>query len=157
MVSEKELANLKKFTSTYQPANKGRKPSRLRKYIKDNGMSSQDVSLIIKNIILGGASEEDLGGIIQDNTRPMLVRLFVRAFLQDFKSGTLNNFETMMNRAFGAPQQNVNHTGGIKIDDMSREERREALREWIKNNPDFVQGCGYSAAGPAEAGDIKNV
>jgi hypothetical protein len=120
------IENLKHFTSEYQPANKGRKPSKLRKYIKDNGMGAEDVALLAKNILFS-YSEQQLRDLLTDKERPMIIRLLVRAYLEDFKNGTLINMDKIMDRAFGTPQQSVT----VKTE-LTPEEREAKIKELME-------------------------
>lgn len=122
--------NLTPFSKTYQPINSGRKPSKLKKYIKDNGLSSSDISAAIKFVMV--LSEERLKVIVSDRKIPMLIRLFVRAFLDDFKKGTLNNIEKLMERTFGKPVQPIENTGSMLFGGMSQEEILKRTDELIK-------------------------
>lgn len=126
----------KKFTSTYQPANAGRKPSQLKKFIKENGIGSEDVSLMMKNIILAGKTFDDLKKLLEDETQPMVIRLFIKAFLTDFKNGTLNNFEIFLNRIFGNPKQPIQFEQSIT--QISPEQREELLKDLLKKNKDKI-------------------
>lgn len=134
--------NLKPFSSSYQPANKGRKPSKLRKYIKDNNLGIEDVRLMMKQVL--AMDEVQLRDKINDVKVPMMIRLFIRAYLQDFKSGRLDNFNSMIDRIYGKADQNLNLNGGVAVTEMSREERQEAIREYVaeyvKKNPGILPG-----------------
>ena len=124
--------NGKMFSSTYQPKSNGRKPSKLRKYIKENNISRSDISLLIKNLVLSGNTEEELKKILLDQDRPMLVRLFVRAFLDDFKKSGLQNFSTFMTHVFGLPKQDIEVSGGLDIAMLTKEEREAKIRALLE-------------------------
>ena len=145
--------NLKKFSSTYQPANKGRKPSKLRKYIKENNLGIQDVRLMMKQVL--AMDEVQLKEKLMDQRVPMMIRLFIRAYLQDFKAGRMDNFNSMLDRVFGKSDQNINMNGGLAVTEMSREERQEAIREYVaeyvKKNPGVLPGGEDDGAGQAES------
>jgi len=145
--------NLKKFSSTYQPANKGRKPSKLRKYIKENNLGIQDVRLMMKQVL--AMDEVQLKEKLMDQRVPMMIRLFIRAYLQDFKAGRMDNFNSMLDRVFGKSDQNINMNGGLAVTEMSREERQEAIREYVaeyvKKNPGVLPGGEDNEAGKPES------
>lgn len=140
MPSEKSLQNLKKFSSTYQPKNNGRKPSKLRKYIKDNNLGIDDIRLVMKQVL--AMDEEKLNEKIADTKAPMMIRLFIKAYLTDFKKGTLDNFEKLLDRVYGKATQNVEMQGGLEITRISREERQAMLKDWVrdfvKDNPEVL-------------------
>lgn len=127
---ENSLANLKPFSKTNRPKKTGRKPSQLKKYIKDNNICREDVSLMIKNVLFSKSSDE-LVNMVQDKSEPMIVRLMVRAFLEDFKKGGLVNFSVLLDRAFGSPKQDIKVSGDISIAEMTFEEREAKINEYI--------------------------
>ena len=131
MVNEKSLQNLKPFTSERQPAKRGRKPSVLKKYIKDNDINREDVALMIKNVLFS-KSYDELVDILQDPKQPMIIRLFIKSYLNDFKKGSLINLQYLLDRAFGNPKQEIEVSGNINVDQMSYEEREAKIREYIE-------------------------
>ncbi len=102
-ISPKSLENLKPaFSSTNQPKNKnGRKPSVLKAYIKDNGLSAADVNAVAKFIL--PKTQDEIRELMTDEAVPFLVRLFCRALLEDMKRGQMTNVMNMFDRAFGKP------------------------------------------------------
>ena len=131
MVNEKSLANLVKFSSSRQPANNGRKPSQLKKFIKDNNVNREDVALMIKSVLFS-KSYDELVDILQDPKQPMIIRLFIKSYLNDFKKGSLINLQYLLDRAFGNPKQEIEVSGNINVDQMSYEEREAKIREYIE-------------------------
>ena len=133
--------NLKKFTSDYRPKNPGRKPSKLKKYIKDNNIGIQDVRLMMKSVL--AMDEDQLKEKLSDPTVPMMIRLFIRAYMQDFKLGRLDNFNSMIDRIFGKADQNINMNGDMAITQMTPEERKvfidDYIKQYVKKNPDIIQ------------------
>jgi hypothetical protein len=123
--------NLKKFTSDYRPKNPGRKPSKLKKYIKDNNIGIQDVRLMMKSVL--AMDEDQLKAKLSDSTVPMMIRLFIRAYMQDFKLGRLDNFNSMLDRIFGKADQNINMNGDMAITQMTPEEREERIRALLES------------------------
>lgn len=132
MVNEKSLANLVKFSSSRQPANNGRKPSQLKKFIKDNNVNREDVALMIKSVLFS-KSYDELVDILQDPKQPMIIRLFIKSYLNDFKKGSLINLQYLLDRAFGNPKQEIEVSGNVSVDQMSYEEREEKIKEYIKD------------------------
>jgi hypothetical protein len=131
----------KQFSSTYQPKNKGRKPSKLKKYIKDNNIGAPDVSCVIKNVLFS-YTQDQLKEVLTDTKKPMIVRLFIKAFLTDFKYGNLTNVDKLLNRAFGAPDQNVNMAGdvGLNITNIPPSERKERIDKLIQERINDKRG-----------------
>ena len=143
MVNEKSLENLVKFSSSRQPANNGRKPSQLKKFIKDNNVNREDVALMIKSVLFS-KSYDELVDILQDNKQPMIIRLFIKSYLNDFKKGSLINLQYLLDRAFGNPKQEIEVSGNINVDQMSYEEREAKIREYIEG---YVQRGADAAPG----------
>lgn len=143
MVNEKSLRNLKPFTSERQPAKRGRKPSVLKKYIKDNDINREDVALMIKNVLFS-KSYDELVDILQDNKQPMIIRLFIKSYLNDFKKGSLINLQYLLDRAFGNPKQEIEVNGNLTVDQMTYEEREAKIREYIEG---YMQRGADTASG----------
>ena len=152
MVNENSLKNLKMFSSTRQPAKNGRKPSQLKKYIHDNNVSREDVAIMIKNVLFDKSFDE-LSAMVQDNKTPMVIRLFVKAFLSDFKKGQLINFNYLMDRAYGSPKQDISFDGQIDVVQMTPKQREELINEYIerynKERARDVQGSDDASDRPA--------
>lgn len=118
----------KQFSSTNQPAKRGRYPNKLKRFIKENLVSAEDLNAIIKNILFS-KKEDQLKEIISDKKQSMIVRFFVRIFLEDFKKGKFDNVSKLIDRVYGLPTQKaelkdvkilveyVNKRDGKKIDE----------------------------------------
>jgi hypothetical protein len=122
-----------RFSSTNQPAKRGRLPSKLKKFCKDNAISKDDVDMVFKNLIFGKTIEE-LQDMIKPGKKeklPVIVVLLISAFIQDMKSGTLKEVNTVLDRIFGKPTQqlDISERRGDIPDDP---EERRALMEQIE-------------------------
>lgn len=117
-----EAGKATQFSSTNQPPNAGRKPNKLKKYIKDNNLSMTDLVWIFQTIISQHTADEvkkmvetrkdDKGGPLN-----ALVWGFLYAWLKDCQKGwTGGGINTiMLDRAYGKVQQEIKHTGNIQI------------------------------------------
>ena len=123
-------ANLVKFSATHQPVNGGRKPSKLKKYLKENNVSNEDVGRMIRNVLFN-FSLGQLQNLQHDRKKPMIIRLFARAFLADWERGSLQNFQTFVERSYGAPKVEVNVSGGLDITVLSPQDRRARIDELL--------------------------
>jgi hypothetical protein len=124
-----------RFSSTYQPANRGRKPSKLKKWIKENNVSNEDFIGIFKNIIAVHTIEE-LQKMIEGenkNKLPVIVALCISAFIHDMKTGTLNAANSILDRIMGKPTQQVILGNGDRTELPSDPEDRQALAEQLRN------------------------
>ncbi len=130
-----------RFSSTNQPAKRGRLPSKLKKFAKDNAISKADIETVFKNLIFGNNIEElqEMIKPIKKEKLPVIVVLLISAFIQDMKQGTLKEVNTVLDRIWGKPMQQVEFSenrGDIPDDP----EERRALAEQIEkelgmNNP----------------------
>lgn len=136
-----ETGHVKKFSKDYQPGGSGPKPSKLRKYIKEISLGADDVSLIVKNVILV-KTEDELKKILTERKEPMIVRLFVKAFLSDFRNSSLANVDKLLDRAIGkaVAVHEVSGPGGslltVKLTREERQDRIDNLNEKRHANPD---------------------
>lgn len=96
------------FTSENQPKKRGRRKSLLKHYITETGVSKQDVEALFKSVLLNH-TQPQLEEMLKDRERPMIVRVLIRAFLEDFRSGSISNIEKILTRAYGAPFQKQEH------------------------------------------------
>ena len=102
-----------RFSSTNQPKNKnGRKKSKLIAFIKEEELSSDDVSAAIKLVLL--MNEAELKELGNDKEKPMLLRSFANAMADDIKRGGLSNINSLLDRAIGK----VTDKSEVKIMDM---------------------------------------
>lgn len=116
----------KQFNSSYQPRKNGRKPSQLKKYIKETEVSLSDLKLIFKSVIFA-KSESELMSILANKEEPMVVRILVRAYLEDFKKGKIDNTERLFDRIYGKADQPI--TGEFITSNMTPEEREERIKQ----------------------------
>jgi hypothetical protein len=115
-----------RFSSTYQPAKRGRKPSKLKKWIKENNVSSDDFIAIFKTIIATNTLEELEKMVNEENKKklPVIVALCISAFLRDMKNGNLNSANTILDRIMGKPNQAVDISGGLQLFTITEEEQK---------------------------------
>jgi hypothetical protein len=117
------------FTSSNQPRNNGRKPSKLKAFLKDNNLSAIDIRLIASNLI--NLSYSEIETIADDHTKPILLCGAARAFLRDYKEGTTPTMQWLIDRAFGKPKESIEHTIDI-IDKLTPEEVNHQFEEILK-------------------------
>ena len=122
-----------RFSATNQPAKRGRLPSKLKKFVKDNSVSKSDVDAIFSNIIFGSTLEE-LQEMVEPGNKeklPVIVALLISAFIADIKNGTLHEVNTVLDRIYGKATQQV-EIGEQKSDIPDDPDERRALAEQIK-------------------------
>jgi len=101
-----------RFSSTNQPEKRGRLPSKLKKFCKDNSISKADVDMVFKNLIFGKTIEE-LQEMIKPGQKeklPVIVVLLICAFIHDMQNGTLKEVNTVLDRVWGKPAQQIDLT-----------------------------------------------
>lgn len=122
-----------RFSSTNQPSKRGRLPSKLKKFVKDNSVSKADVDAIFSNIIFGSTLEE-LQEMVKPGKKeklPVIVALLISAFIADIKNGTLHEVNTVLDRIYGKATQQV-EVGEKRSDIPDDPEKRAALAEQIR-------------------------
>jgi len=101
-----------RFSSTNQPTKRGRLPSKLKKFCKDNAISKADVDMVFKNLIFGKTIEE-LQEMIKPGQKeklPVIVVLLISAFIHDMQNGTLKEVNTVLDRVWGKAAQQIDLT-----------------------------------------------
>jgi hypothetical protein len=141
----------RQFSSAYQPGNRGRKRSALKKFLKDNGVSLQDVRLVFQNIIIKKISETRKLKEEAENL-PAMVGFTVSALLRDYEAGKLDTFNSLLDRIWGKPVQQI-ETGTIHDDLPADPEERRALAERIEKELGLVLRPGpANESGPGNTG-----
>ena len=126
-----------RFSATNQPQNRGRIPSKLRNFVKDNRISKSDVDAIFSNIIFGSTLEE-LQDMVKPGNKeklPVIVALLISAFIADIKKGTLSEVNTVLDRIYGKAAQSVEvaeKKSDIPDDVNERRELAEQLKKEIE-------------------------
>ena len=134
-----------RFTSTNQPARRGRLPSKLKKFVKDNRVSKSDVDAIFSNIIFGSTLEE-LQEMVKPGNKeklPVIVALLISAFIADIKNGTLHEVNTVLDRIYGKATQQFD-IGEVQSDIPDDPDARRALAEQIKKEIGAWRGTDES-------------
>ena len=128
-----------RFSSEYQPANRGRKPSKLKAWIKENNVSNDDFIAIFKTIIATNTLEE-LEEMVNEKNKPKLpviVALCISAFLRDMKTGTLHSANSILDRIMGKPTQQITFGGSGEAELPTDPRERRALAERLKKELDM--------------------
>lgn len=100
------LKNLKPpFSKENQPKKRGRKPSLVKKYIKDYDLTYDDVSRLAKTVLQ--YTEADIQKQALNKQAPMVLRLFCRFLAQDMKNGNAKNIDLLLERAVGSVKDHV--------------------------------------------------
>lgn len=97
------------FSSTNQPANRGRKRSKVKAFIKDWELSSVDISDLAKTVLQ--LNDKEVKDLAVNKKAPMVARLFARYMLEDMKQGYAKNVQMLLDRAVGKLPDKVQQTG----------------------------------------------
>lgn len=140
---ENPSKNGKKFSSTYQPANRGKRKSILNNIDAFAGedfdvkFSKEDKLRIIETLF--EKTKEELQEMAENEGNPMFLRMLARALLKDAKNSKVEIFEKIMDRVYGRPT--TKHAGdsdlppiGMALSRLSDEEIDEKLAKLEKAN-----------------------
>jgi hypothetical protein len=129
-----EAGKATQFSKTNRPKKPGRKPSKLKKWIKENNVSNEDFISIFVNIIAAHTIEELEKMIEGDNKKklPVIVMACISAFIHDAKTGTLNSVNSILDRIMGRPAQQVVLGSGGRMELPSDPKERRAMAEKLR-------------------------
>jgi hypothetical protein len=141
MAGRKEIAidgEKTRFSSANQPGNQGRRPSMLKAWIKESGVSGDDIITIFKNLIANytlGELKRMVEGENKNNL-PVIAVLGISALLHDMKTGTLTATNSVLDRVIGKPTQHVETNGSVTLLDSRDIEKqiKDALKEIREKN-----------------------
>lgn len=136
--------NLTHFSSTYQPKNPGRKPSHLKKYLKDNNLGTMDIRHILGSIIPNINNMDKLKKMSTDESLPPIIRIPLICIIKDLAKGKMDSLTWLMRYGYGEPKQEIEtKPAGDDPVNMTPEERkqveRELLKEIIKENKNLIK------------------
>lgn len=98
------------FSSTNQPKNRGRKPSVLKKYIRDNGVTAEDMMHAFRYV--AGLDRDKLQEIVKDPKQPAIIVVAASAMLGDIMKKKLDNTSTVMRKAHIDPEKMLQDSSG---------------------------------------------
>lgn len=132
------------FTKTRQPKNPGRKPSHLKKYLKENNIGTADVRKILGGILTECKTIEDVRRLLKDPKTPPIVLFPISALLKDMISGKLDAYSFLMRYGYGEPKQEVESVNAnIDVSRMDPGERKklkiDLIRKLVLENKDIVK------------------
>jgi hypothetical protein len=128
-----------RFSSTNQPAKRGRKKNIYSHLKSDYDLSKDDVHTLIKFFLTRTPKE-----LYQDykkmdkpekftkiTDKPAAYYLLVRNFFNDFKYGKIDGFVQLLDRLFGRPKQEVGLTAAmLNVDTFDVELTEDQKREY---------------------------
>lgn len=121
------------FSSTNQPKNSGRKPSRFKRLLKElegvgETISVEDYGRITKTLLTLNA--EELQGVAQDKSTPIAVIMIANAISGDLNNQRIDNLEKLLDRVFGKSSNPIDvTTNGQSIGNLSMVEAQKIIKE----------------------------
>lgn len=104
----------KKFSSTYQPQNRGRKKSKFRLFMealeeKGENLSMEDYQKTITRLLT--LTPAELKEVANNKDAPLVLVIIASAISGDIESKSMGNIEKMADRAFGKALAKTEVTG----------------------------------------------
>ena len=125
--------NLDKGKNTqFQPGQSGnptgRKPSRLKKFIKDFDVTKSDIDALVKNILFN-YSFDDLRKLYksldehEQSSMSAGVAALVSGILHDVKRGDIKATNSLLDRVYGKPKESMDISGGLQLFTITQDEQ----------------------------------
>ena len=131
MTEQKEHLKPFAFSAENQPANRGRKKSILGVLSELTGdnfkreLSREQKMEIIE--VMTEKSSEELAEIYNNKLNPIFIRMVANAIKTSMEAGDVKILETIWDRVYGKPAQNLNHGGQVGNELVIREIRRTVI------------------------------
>jgi hypothetical protein len=102
-----------RFSKENQPKNRGRKPSLLKKWIKEYDIPISDVRAVMTNLMFAYTLKEIKEIADKEEGMPVGISVMVKGLAADIQSGNPKTLEKMLDRSFGktAPEKTVEARG----------------------------------------------
>lgn len=97
----------KKFSSEYQPENRGRK-KKIYTVLKEQGFSKDDIRTAFGD--LAWHNEDELESYASDKSKPMIVRIVARQFLTAYEAKDWGKVRDIIEQTIGKPPQDIGIT-----------------------------------------------
>jgi hypothetical protein len=141
-----------RFSKTNRPKNPGRKPSKLKKWIKDYELSKNDVDAVFINFLFDksiGEIEEIINDKKLRDKLPSGIGFQLQILINQAKKGNGRHLENILYMLFGKPTQGLDITasGNLEVINMTFRERQKRIKELLeetrkkaKNEPEKPNG-----------------
>lgn len=96
--------NLKPFVKG-QVANPNGRPKRIYTILKDSGYSKEDIKDAFEEI--GWQTIEDLQEILDDDSKPVILKVIARAFIKGAEKGDFRYVSEILMHIIGKPKESV--------------------------------------------------
>jgi hypothetical protein len=107
------LDNLKPFKPNDERINKEGRPKKFTTLLKEHGYSLSEVNDSIQAIM--SMNEVEIKEVLKNTDATMLEKTVAKAIIKSYEKGSLYSMDTLMNRVYGKPKEEVNATIEAKI------------------------------------------
>lgn len=121
----------KRFSSTNQPPNAGRKKNVFKKFKEKFDLSADDVDNIVEYLL--SQPLEKLVEIMKDPKQTVIVVNFASAVLAGIKAGDLDAIEKLLNRKIGKPKEKIELSGNIQTSQYDLSKLTDEQLEQLEN------------------------
>jgi len=126
-----------RFSSTYQPPNKGRRRDKLKEFIDKERLSANDLLTILEGLLMNYSFKdfEDIHNPASGHEElPILVAAYMKAIMTDHRKGTTDTIDRLMDRVYGRPTNPVDlkSGSGLMVTMITPEERKKRIEELLK-------------------------
>jgi hypothetical protein len=126
-----------RFSDTNRPEKPGRKPSHVKKWMKDFDLSVEDVKIIYKNFLFGktyGDISDILNNPEERKKLPLSLALQIEILTKAATKGDGRHLEDILSRVIGKPIQGVDikTSSDLEIISMTPEERKKRIAALMK-------------------------
>jgi hypothetical protein len=107
------LDNLKPFKPNDERINKEGRPKKFTTLLKEHGYSLSEVNDSIQAIM--SMNEVEIKEVLKNTDATMLEKTVAKAIIKSYEKGSLYSMDTLMNRVYGKPKEEVNATIEAKV------------------------------------------
>jgi hypothetical protein len=117
-----------RFSSTNQPANRGRKPSKIKRLIKKYDLPKSDIDAVIQNILFDhtlGELEELAKDRAKQNKLPAFAGYLLALLQKSAEKGDPHVIQYFLDRVYGRPMQAMDVTADANIQLLPDEAKKK--------------------------------
>jgi len=127
------------------PAGAGRKPSHLKRYLKENNIGTADVRAILGGILVDCKSIDDMKAKIADPNVPPIIKIPLISMVKEMSNGKMTAYQFLIQYGYGMPKQEIETKSTIDdVAKMTPEQRAEMekqlLSQLVKDNKETIKG-----------------
>ena len=125
-----------RYSTTNQPANRGRKPSRYKELLKNlskigEPITRDDYNKVI--VYLLTMTKEEIQVLVNDSKTPIATVIIASSIFGDISTGQMRNLVTMTDQALAAPKEQDTPTESLyNFDDIPEEKLNELVEAMMR-------------------------